>query len=153
MRTATNRDWPGRSARAATAAKPTGHCRWASDWVKRQPRPWFWWIAIWSHSPVRERQIRPPVSTSGSIAPGLTFWPGVPLADREGEIISTTLGARSAIMLSHHGMLTVGRSVQEAVVLAVTMERSARIQVRAAALGGVKPIGGEDVRKARDFLR
>ena len=83
----------------------------------------------------------------------LPEWPGVPLADREGEIISEALGSKSAIMLSHHGMLTVGRTVQEAAVLAVTVERSARIQVRAAALGGVKPIPGEDARKARDFLR
>jgi L-fuculose-phosphate aldolase len=83
----------------------------------------------------------------------LPEWPGVPVADREGEIIAGALGSRSAIILAHHGMLTAGRSVQEAAVLAVTVERSARIQVRAAALGGVKPISGEDARKARDFLR
>jgi L-fuculose-phosphate aldolase len=83
----------------------------------------------------------------------LPEWPGVPLADREGEIISEALGARSAIMLSHHGILTAGRTVQEAAVLAVTVERTARIQLRAAALGGVKPFAGEDARKARDFLR
>ena len=83
----------------------------------------------------------------------LPEWPGVPLADREGEIISSALGSRSAIILAHHGMLTAGKTVQEAAVLAVTVERSARIQVRAAALGGVQPISGEDARKAREFLR
>jgi L-fuculose-phosphate aldolase len=83
----------------------------------------------------------------------LPQWPGVPLADREGEIIAGALGSRSAIILAHHGMLTAGRTVQEAAVLAVTVERSARIQVRAAALGGVQPLSGEDARKARDFLR
>ncbi|MSQ71985.1 MAG: aldolase [Betaproteobacteria bacterium] len=83
----------------------------------------------------------------------LPEWPGVPLADREGEIISGALGTRHAIMLAHHGMLTAGRSVAEAAVLAVKVERTARTQVRAAALGGVKPLAGEDVRKAREFLR
>jgi L-fuculose-phosphate aldolase len=33
------------------------------------------------------------------------------------------------------------------------MERAARMQVRAAALGGVKPVPGEAARAARDFLR
>ena len=83
----------------------------------------------------------------------LPEWPGVPLADREGEIIAGALGSKSAIILAHHGLLTTGRTVQEAAVLAVHVERSARIQVRAAALGGVKPLTGEDALKAREFLR
>jgi L-fuculose-phosphate aldolase len=83
----------------------------------------------------------------------LAEWPGVPLADREGEIISGALGTRHAIMLAHHGMLTAGRTVAEAAVLAVKFERTARMQVRASALGGVKPLRGEEPMKAREFLR
>ncbi len=83
----------------------------------------------------------------------LPEWPGVPFADREGEIIAGALGAKHAILLAHHGLLTVGRSVEESAVLAVTMERAARMQHLAAAFGGVKPLAGEDPVKARDFLR
>jgi L-fuculose-phosphate aldolase len=83
----------------------------------------------------------------------LPEWPGVPVADREGEIISAALGAKHAIMLANHGLLTAGRHVQEAAFLAVFMERAARMQVHAAALGGVKPVPAEEARAARDFLR
>jgi L-fuculose-phosphate aldolase len=83
----------------------------------------------------------------------LPEWPGVPVADREGEIISAALGPKHAIMLANHGLLTAGRHVQEAAFLAVFMERAARMQVQAAALGGLKPVPAEEARAARDFLR
>ena len=80
-------------------------------------------------------------------------WPGLPTADREGEIIAGALGARHAILLAHHGMLTAGRSVAEATFLGVFMERMARLQLDAAAIGGVIPIDGSEAARARDFLR
>lgn len=83
----------------------------------------------------------------------LPEWPGVPVADREGEIIAAALGAKHAIVLANHGILTAGRHVQEAAVLAVLMERAARMQVRAAALGGLQPVPDAAARAARDFLR
>jgi len=83
----------------------------------------------------------------------LAEWPGVPVADREGEIISAALGKKHAIVLANHGILTAGRHVAEATVLAVLMERAARMQIRAAALGGAKPVPDAEARAARDFLR
>jgi L-fuculose-phosphate aldolase len=59
-------------------------------------------------------------------------WPGLPTADREGELISAALGGRHALLLAHHGLLAAGRSVQEAAFLAVFMERMARQQIDAA---------------------
>ena len=83
----------------------------------------------------------------------LPAWPGLPTADREGEIIAGGLGEKHAILLAHHGMLTAGRSVAEAVFLGVFMERMARLQIDAAAVGGVKPVDAEEAVRARDFLR
>ncbi len=83
----------------------------------------------------------------------LEDWPGLPTADREGELIAAGLGARHALLLAHHGLLTAGRSVQEAAFLAVFMERMARQQIDAAAVGGAKPIDAGEARRARDFLR
>jgi len=83
----------------------------------------------------------------------LPEWPGLPTADREGELISASLGQAHALLLAHHGLLTAGRSVQEACFLAVFMERMARLQINAAAVGGVVPIDAEQARRARDFLR
>ena len=83
----------------------------------------------------------------------LPEWPGLPTADREGELISASLGQAHALLLAHHGLLTAGRSVQEACFLAVFMERMARLQINAAAVGGVVPIDAVQARRARDFLR
>ena len=83
----------------------------------------------------------------------LPCWPGLPTADREGEFISAGLGDCHAVLLAHHGMLTAGRTVQEAAFLAVFMERMARLQLDAAKAGGAKPVEATEARRARDFLR
>jgi L-fuculose-phosphate aldolase len=83
----------------------------------------------------------------------LADWPGLPTADREGALIAAGLGQKHALLLAHHGLLTAGRSVQEAAFLAVFMERMARQQLDAAAVGGAKPIDAVEARRARDFLR
>jgi L-fuculose-phosphate aldolase len=83
----------------------------------------------------------------------LPAWPGLPTADREGELIAGALADKHALLLAHHGLLAAGRSVQEASFLAVFIERMARLQIDAAKVGGVKPIDAEEARRARDFLR
>jgi L-fuculose-phosphate aldolase len=83
----------------------------------------------------------------------LPQWPGLPTADREGELIAAGLGDKHALLLAHHGILTAGRSVQEASFLAVFMERMARQQLDAQQVGGAKPIDAGEARRARDFLR
>ena len=83
----------------------------------------------------------------------LPEWPGLPTADKEGEIIAGALGPHHAMLLAHHGLLTAGRSVQEAAFLAVFMERMAQLQINASTLGGVQPIDPTEARRARDFLR
>ncbi len=83
----------------------------------------------------------------------LATWPGLPTADREGELIAAALGAKHALLLAHHGLLAAGRSVQEASFLAVFIERMARLQIDAAKVGGAKPIDADEARRARDFLR
>ena len=83
----------------------------------------------------------------------LPDWPGLPTADREGEVIAAGLGGKHALLLAHHGLLAAGRSVQEATFLGVFMERMARQQIDAAKVGGAKPIDPAEARRARDFLR
>ncbi|MGZ5241616.1 MAG: class II aldolase/adducin family protein [Caldimonas sp.] len=83
----------------------------------------------------------------------LPDWPGLPTADREGELIAAGLAGKHALLLAHHGLLAAGRSVQEAAFLAVFMERMARQQLDAAKVGGARPIDAGEARRARDFLR
>jgi L-fuculose-phosphate aldolase len=82
----------------------------------------------------------------------LTEWPGVPVADDEGRIISGALGAAKSILLANHGLLTTGSYVEEAAYLAVFFERAARMQLRAMAAGGVKEVKPELAAEAREFL-
>jgi L-fuculose-phosphate aldolase len=82
----------------------------------------------------------------------LPEWPGVPVADDEGRIISGALGKAKSILLANHGLLTAGASVEEATYLAVFFERAARMQLRAMAAGGYKEVRPELAEEARDFL-
>ena len=82
----------------------------------------------------------------------LAEWPGVPVGNEEGELISGALGDRRAILLAHHGLLVTGRTVEEACVLALLMERAARMQLTAMAAGTVKPIPEALGREAHDWI-
>ncbi len=82
----------------------------------------------------------------------LPEWPGVPVADDEGRIISATLGSAKTILLANHGLLTAGSSVEEATYLAVFFERAARMQLRAMAAGGFKEVKSELAAEAGAFL-
>ena len=82
----------------------------------------------------------------------LPDWPGVPVADDEGRIISGALGSSKTILLANHGLLAAGASVEEATYLAVFFERAARMQLLAMAAGGFKEVKPELAEEARDFL-
>jgi len=79
-------------------------------------------------------------------------WPGVPIADHEGVLISAALGSKRAIILAHHGYLTAGNSVEEATYLSVYLERAARMQIRAQAFGPLTPVDPALAREAHDYL-
>ena len=83
----------------------------------------------------------------------LTEWPGLPIADDEGRIISEALGDKMSILLAHHGYLTGGRTVAEASFLSIYLERAARMQIRAASAGAIKPVDPGLAAESRDFVR
>ena len=82
----------------------------------------------------------------------LSRWPGVPVGNSEGEIISNALGAKRAILLAHHGLLVACRSVEEACVVAIQFERAATLQLLAAASGEIQKIDPVLGREAHDWL-
>lgn len=79
-------------------------------------------------------------------------WPGLPIGDDEGEIISKALGRKRSILLAHHGLLTAGASIDEAAVMAIWLEQAAELQLRARAIGAIRPIRPERARESHDFL-
>lgn len=82
----------------------------------------------------------------------LEKWPGVPVGNEEGKIISEALGDKRAILLAHHGQLVVGKTVEEACMLAHLMERAARLQLMAMAAGDIKPLPELLAREAHDWV-
>jgi L-fuculose-phosphate aldolase len=82
----------------------------------------------------------------------LAQWPGVPVGNEEGEIISAALGDKRAVLLAHHGQLVTGRSIEEACGLAVLIERAAQMQLLAMAAGRIQPIPAALGREAHDWI-
>lgn len=80
---------------------------------------------------------------------GLLFHDGVPVFDgtaglvstpADGKAVARALGSRRAVFLRNHGILVVGEDIRWAVLAAVTLERAARLQFVARALGDAVPI-------------
>jgi L-fuculose-phosphate aldolase len=79
-------------------------------------------------------------------------WPGVPVGNEEGELISSALGNKRALMLSHHGLLVATSTVEEACLLSIAFERAARMQLLASAAGEIKPIEPALAKEAHDWI-
>lgn len=82
----------------------------------------------------------------------LRHWPGIPVGNEEGALISSALGDKKAVLLAHHGLLVAGASVEEACVLAVMFEQAARLQLLAGAAGSICPIPAELGHEAQRWL-
>jgi L-fuculose-phosphate aldolase len=81
----------------------------------------------------------------------LPEWPGVPIGDEEGRIIHEALGDKRSILLAHHGQLCANVSIEEATVMSVFIERAARMQLMARAVGEIKDINPEYAKEAHDY--
>jgi len=79
-------------------------------------------------------------------------WPGVPVGNEEGELISSALGDKGALMLSHHGLLIAAPTIEEACVKALAFERAAKMQLLASAAGKIQPIEVKLGREAHDWI-
>ena len=77
---------------------------------------------------------------------------GVALGKGPGEAMASALGQRSALVLKNHGLLAVGRSIPEAVILTDTMERLAEIQLLAMAAGTLDLPSAEGCARTKEYL-
>ena len=81
----------------------------------------------------------------------LPVWPGVPVGDDEGRIITEALGSNRSILLANHGQLCACGSVEEATVMALFFERAAKLQLLARSAGEIQAIDPERAREAHDY--
>jgi L-fuculose-phosphate aldolase len=66
-----------------------------------------------------------------------------------GKAVARTLGSGRALILRNHGIVTVGKTIDEAVFVAIKLERACRIQMLAEAAGGPKLFVKDDEIKAK----
>jgi L-fuculose-phosphate aldolase len=81
----------------------------------------------------------------------LPEYPGVPIGDEEGRIISEALGEKRSILLGHHGQLAACKTIEEALMLSIFIERAAKLQLMARAAGKIKPVRPECIKEAHDY--
>ena len=82
----------------------------------------------------------------------LPKWPGVPVGNEEGELIAGALGNKRALLLAHHGLLVACSSIEEACLIALAFERTARMQLLASAAGRIQSIEPALAREAHDWI-
>lgn len=82
----------------------------------------------------------------------LPKWPGIPVSDQEGETICRSLGKKRAVLLANHGLLVVSSSVEEACVLALQFEHTARLQLLAMSSGHISELIPALAMEAHDWL-
>jgi L-fuculose-phosphate aldolase len=81
----------------------------------------------------------------------LEHWPGPPIGDEEGELIATALGDKRSILLAHHGQLCACSTIEEAAVMSLFIERTARLQLMAMAAGTIRELDPQAARHAHDY--
>lgn len=82
----------------------------------------------------------------------LADWPGVPVGNEEGILISETLANKRAVFLAHHGQLVVGKTIEEACNLAILIERAAKLQLLAMSAGQIQPLPPSLANEAHDWV-
>jgi ribulose-5-phosphate 4-epimerase/fuculose-1-phosphate aldolase len=77
---------------------------------------------------------------------------GVTLEELKAKSIAQNLGPHRAAVLRNHGVVTVGRTVDEAAWWFITFEHSAHVQLLAEAAGAPIPAEPDDARAVRDTM-
>jgi len=81
----------------------------------------------------------------------LDYWPGPPIGDEEGDLISTALGGKNSILLANHGQLAATATVEEAAMRSLYIEYAAHLQLMAQAAGTIQEIDPKRGKEAHDY--
>jgi L-ribulose-5-phosphate 4-epimerase len=99
-----------------------------------------------------------PVSHEGSLfcrgLPVFSHTSDLIVTEELGRMVAGTLSDHNAVLLRNHGIVTAGRSIEEAVMTAIMLEKACRIQMMAEAAGGVRvhtPVEEAMAKRARIY--
>jgi L-fuculose-phosphate aldolase len=70
----------------------------------------------------------------------------------QGRALAEALGAHQLVVLRNHGIAAVDATIEGATFLAVSYDRSIRLQAAAAALGAVREIPPDEVQEMNDYF-
>ncbi len=76
---------------------------------------------------------------------------GTPGTEALAQSLSELIRTHDAVLLSHHGSLTVGRTLEETLIAQERLEAAARVYWLARALGPVHPLPPEEVARLREI--
>ena len=87
-------------------------------------------------------------------ARGIGFYPSAPLVvtAEQGRAMAECLGDKQVVVLKNHGITVAGPSVQDTTFLAVSFDRSLRVQLTASQLGPINPITPEEVKAMNEYF-
>jgi L-ribulose-5-phosphate 4-epimerase len=91
---------------------------------------------------------------SVQFAGGIGFYPSAKLVvtQEQGTEMAKCLGSHDLVVLKNHGIAVGAKTVQDATFLAVSFDRSIRMQLTAMQLGPVNPISDQEVAEATQYF-
>lgn len=69
------------------------------------------------------------------------------MTPEQGQRVADALGERRAVLLQNHGVVFVGEDIRWAILSAITLERSLKLQIYAGQIGKLNPIPLAEVKK------
>jgi L-fuculose-phosphate aldolase len=149
-------DMDGKRADTATEAninlRPTSELAMHLECYKRRPDVRG---VVHAHPPTAvaltiagydfQRCVIPEVTVTLGLVPTTPY--ATPASIENRDAISTLIETHDAVMLSHHGSLTVAKSVWDAYLRLETLEHAAKMLYMAEQMGGARPIPPQQIEK------
>ena len=108
------------------------------------------WLGTLSSAGVVLAPVLPQAALLGNLP---VYAPAHSISTRErGEAVAATMGGAPVAVLQGHGIVVAGPDLLTACVLALYAEQAAERQVRAAPLGGARPLSLEEIEEYRRTL-
>jgi L-fuculose-phosphate aldolase len=78
-------------------------------------------------------------------------WPGIPVGNEEGKLISEAIGDKKALLLANHGYVVAATSVEAALHLSMKLELACELYYKAMLVGEIKAIEPELALEAKKW--